>query len=234
MNGIKLDYSALKQNLRQSVLFEDFWSGAPDEWTAVGDTTAAADESGGVLSNASSNVDNNEATLTLDSKVAVIAASKPIQFAARIQYAEANTDDANVYVGLTAEAVGTILGDNGAGPPADYEGCGFYKVDGGTVWNAEVSNGTTQETQALDANGSLNKIAQTAGGSDYVLLEITILPKTSTLMDVIFQIDGITVHKVTDFTYTSIGNFAPVVVIKAGDTNVETVKVDFIGVAQVR
>ncbi|TWT30710.1 hypothetical protein [Blastopirellula retiformator] len=40
----------------------------------------------------------------------------------------------------------TFLGDDGAGPPADYWGAAIYKVDGGTTWICEVSNGTNQQT----------------------------------------------------------------------------------------
>lgn len=234
MNGIRLENMDFLNQKRQMILFEDFLSGAPDEWTAAGDTAAGTDAIGGQLDITTTGTDNNEATLTLDNKIVVVAASKTISFMARVQYAEANTDDANVFVGLTDEAVATILGDDGAGPPADYTGVGFHKLDGGTNWIAEVANGTTHETVTLDANGSLNKIAQTAGGSDFVLLEIDITPKTSTLIDVIFKIDGITVHKVTDFTFTSMGAMAPVAVIKAGGANAETMLIDFIGLAQVR
>lgn len=236
MNGINLKYSDFLNARRDSVLFEDFHSGAPDEWTAVATTgtVAAADERGGVLSITTNAADNAEGTLTLDSKPALVAANKSISFAARVQFAEANTDAGNLFIGLTDEAVATAMGDDAAGPPADYSGAGFHKLDGGTVMIAEVSNGTTQETQVLDANGSINKIAQASGSASYRLFEVDLIPKTSTTMDVVFKIDGIVVHKVNDFVWTSMAAMAPVVVVKAGSASAEVIKVDFIGLAMNR
>lgn len=235
MKGVRLSDAFLTAD-RQVQLVEDFLSGAPDEWTAAATsgTVAAEDERGGVLSLTTNAADNFEGTLTLDSKIAVVAANKPLSFAAYVQFTEQNTDAANVFVGLTSAAVGDALGDDGAGPPSNYSGVGLHKIDGGLNWIAEYSVGTTQKTVELDAEGSLNDVAQVAGSASYQLIEIDVFPKTSTACDVVFKINGTTVAKFLDQVYTSILAMAPVIVTKAGSATAEVLKVDYVKFAQVR
>lgn len=232
MNGLLLseNYHAAD---RQLIVVEDFLSGAPDNWTTAG-TATALDERGGVLQLATSASNNAEATLVHDSKIAVVAADKPCEMVARIQYAEAATNAANIFVGLTSQAAATAMGDDGAGPPADYSGIGLHKLDGGLNWIAEFSNSTTQKTLELTAEASLSNAAVVAGSSNYQLIGIYVVPKTSTLCDVSFTVDGVTVARFLDQTYTSLLAMHPLVVVKAGSTTAETGKVDLIKFATVR
>lgn len=232
MNGVKLSEAFLTVD-RQVQLVEDFVSGAPDEWTTAG-TAAAQGERGGVLQLSTAATDNAEASVVLDSAIAAIAANKPFSFAARVQFAEAATNAANVFVGLSDEAAATALGDNGAGPPADYAGVGLHKLDGGLNWIAEFSNSTTQQTLELTAEGSLTGAAIVAGSANYQLIEIDVIPKTSTVCDVVFKVDGVTVAKFLGQVFTSIAAMAPLIVVKAGGGTAEVIKVDFIKFAQVR
>lgn len=59
---------------------------------------------------------------------------------------DSGSGEGNFVAGLVraSDVAADFLGDNGGGPPADYEGCLFWKKDGGTVWNWEYSRQTSQ------------------------------------------------------------------------------------------
>lgn len=222
---------------RQVEIREDFLNGVTSTafaGAAASGAVAALDERGGGVSLTTQAADNAVGTLTSSAKLAVLAAGKPLHFAARIQFAEAATDAANLFVGLFSGTVADAVGNNGAGPPANYSGIGFFKVDGETEWNVEASVSTTQRTQKLNADGSLTDAAVVAGNANYQLLEIEVLPKTATKADVMFKVDGATVAKFTDWTYTSIAAMALVAVVRAGSASAEVLKTDFIKFCQVR
>lgn len=214
-----------KRQLQLCHTFRDATGGDGFTAAAASGTVAVLDERGGGISLTTNAADNAEGTVTSDGKIAVIAQDKPAQFRACIQFAEAATDDANVFVGLTSEAVATALGDDATGPPASYSGIGFHKIDGGTNWIVEASVGGTQETQELTATGSLTGSAVPAGSSAYQELEIDVIPKTSAKADIVFSIDGVAVYKMTDFVITSMAAMALVGVVKAGGGSAEVMKV---------
>ncbi len=219
--------------LRQTEINEDFHGAAPTGWATDGTATATAAR-GGVLSLASAATDNDAASVTLSAKEVVLADDKPIIFRARIQFAEAATNAANLFVGLFSGTITDAVGDDGAGPPSSYSGFGFYKVDGSLNWFVEASVGSTQQTVELTALNSLDGVAKPGATTAFQLLEIQVLPKTSTKCDVTFEIDGVTVAKFTDFVYTSVAAMAPVVSGKAGTAAAQTFLVDLIQVCQVR
>lgn len=215
---------------RQVVMVEDFQGGLPATWTGVAVTTTAATatDRGGAISLTTTAVDNNVASAIHTAKPVLPVADEPIHFAARVRFAEAATDDANLYVGLSSNAPATQMQDNGAGPAASYSGFGFFKVDGGLNWKVEVSNAGSKVTQELNgqAIASLTRAPKVAGSAAYQLLEVEVIPKNSTKMDVMFKIDGVTVFKVTDFVFTSMVAMGPVFVCKAGGATIETLIVD--------
>jgi len=130
--------------LRQTEINEDFHGAAPTGWATDGTATATAAR-GGVLSLASAATDNDAASVTLSAKEVVLADDKPIIFRARIQFAEAATNAANLFVGLFSGTITDAVGDDGAGPPSSYSGFGFYKVDGSLNWFVEASVGSTSK-----------------------------------------------------------------------------------------
>lgn len=111
-------------------------------------TQAQIDAAGGVLSIATDVNNNDEAYVSSIAENWLFAASKPLWFEARVALTEANTDDANIIVGLSDTVGANTLIDNGAGPAASYDGAVWFKVDGGTVWQFETSNAGTQVTTA--------------------------------------------------------------------------------------
>lgn len=223
---------------RQHGFFEDFQHFVTgDRFTDTSADTGAAvamtDAAGGVVTLTTGGTDNNECYLLTTKEVFLIADGKPIFFEARIKYTEANTDDANVALGLmNAVAADSIL-DDGAGPAASYSGAVLFKVDGGTVWNAESSLAGTQTTTALSAANSLDRLAKTPGGGSWQTIRIEIVPFSTTEADVNFFIDGVHVAKHA-LTYTSATEMMAFVGVKAGGANSEVVSVDYVSAYQVR
>lgn len=124
--------------------------------SATGTAADAATTGGGRKLTPTATTDN--AVVVLQRAAAFInATGQPLRFEASITVTEHNTDDANFLIGLveftTAAMSATVpIASNGAGPPADYSGAVFFKVDGGTVWQAETSNSTSSGTQNTDTD----------------------------------------------------------------------------------
>lgn len=212
-----------------------FTSLAADAGSAVASVSTGT---GGTLTLTTGGTDNNEAAIFTTNNVFLFAANKPIAFATRIKYTEANTDDANVAVGLMNAVGANALVDDGAGPKASFSGIIFYKVDGETTWRAVASIGTTRtgpkgstSNILLDANGSLDGLTKTPGGGSYQWLEINVVPFSTTKARADLFIDGVQVQSI-EFTYTSAVNMMAFVYVKAGGANSEVVTVDFLGAEQ--
>lgn len=177
--------------------------------------------------------DNDEVYLSTKHEIFKFAANKPLVFEARVKFTEANTDDANILVGLADATAANHLLDDGAGPLASYSGAVFFKVDGGTTWNCEVSDSTTQTTVALDGTqravqGSpMAGAAQTAGGGVWEVLRIEFLPTIGTKADVVFYKDGVAVAKVKDYDYSNATEMDIVFGVKNGGANEETLHIDY-------
>jgi hypothetical protein len=215
---------------RQFGLFDDFTEYTDTQrftkTTADAGTSVAldADGIGGVLQLSTGATDNNEAYVESTNELFKFAADKPLAFEARLQFTEANVDDANVIVGVMDAPGADTLIDNGGGPKASYSGAVCYKVDGGTVWNCESSIAGAQQTTVTPV---------TAGGAGYQTLRIEFQPTTSTQGDVRFFINDSLVasHKIT---FTSATEMAVVLGVKAGSANAETLNVDYVGCHQLR
>ncbi len=156
---------------RQFTIFDDFlWYVTAHLWTTVATdsgTATVGDEAGGVLTLAPSDgtvADNDEIYVKTTNEIFLFAADKPGRFECRVKWTDANTDDANVLVGVMSAVGANSLLDDGGGPAASYSGAVFFKTDGGTTWNFETSLAGTQTTTALPA--------YTAGGANWQTLRI--------------------------------------------------------------
>jgi hypothetical protein len=201
-------------------------------------TASVGDAVGGIIALVPSDgtvADNDEAYIESANEVFKFAARKPLLFEARVQFTEANVDDANVLVGLLDAVGANSLQDNGGGPPASYSGANFHKVDGSTVWQTETSNGTTQTTTELTAanTNNLAKRAVTAGGSAYQTLRIEYQPYSSTNAYVTFSVDGVVVAQ-HDYVFTSATEMQIGIGVKNGGANNETLNVDYVVCTQER
>jgi hypothetical protein len=202
-------------------IYDDFLH-LHDWWAAVNDggtgTNTLDATHGGTYSVVTAAADNDYHFITSDAKWLTPAANKGFVFKARVKLTEANTDDANIIVGVSSDVASTALGADGAGPPASYTGCLFFKVDNGTVWQAETSNAGTQTTTASAA-------AFTSGA--WTLLEIRFDPFDDTTARVVFMVNGTRVaeHKLA---VASLAACAPIFGVKAGGANAETLIVDYV------
>lgn len=139
-----LGYNEIKDDFNWYVTAHQFASVLTDTGTA-----AVGDAANGVITLTCSDgsiADNDEAYLKSAAETFLFAADKPISFAARVKLTETTATEANIIVGLKDAVAANTLQDDGAGPPASYSGIVFFKVDGGSVWQAEASVAGTQVT----------------------------------------------------------------------------------------
>ncbi len=111
-------------------------------------TDAVQDSSGGWYRHYCDGDDNDEAYVHSNHEVFKLQANKHLWWEARVKLTESNTNTANFIVGLS-EAVGADhLQDNGAGPPASWDGMAWYKVDGTMSLSFESSLAAAQTTSS--------------------------------------------------------------------------------------
>jgi hypothetical protein len=203
----------------------------------AGTSLTVNDAAGGTVTLGTAATDNNEAYVFTTKEIFKIVENKPAEFIARIQFAEANTDDANVGAGFMDAVGANALVDNGAGPKASYSGAVIFKVDGGTKWKCQTSNGAAQVT---------TESKHTAGGSGFHTLRILVEPIDSVNAEVSFWIDTaggddwvqmrdanekLIKHTLALASLTEMNAFAGV---KAGGATAESLVIDLIDPAQKR
>ena len=239
MAALPHDYEEILFAKDTFYVFDDFKHYvSADDFTSVATdsgTISVLDAVGGRLTiNASdgSVVDNDESYVRTTTEMFLVADNKPLRFECRMQYTEANTDDANVFVGFIDAAGANLLVDDGAGPKTTASGFGIFKVDGGTVWKCFSSKSTTQTITASTT---------TAGGASYQVLEVEFQPISSTEGMVYFWVDGVQLvdsnqkpisHSITFASATEM-HFVPCYA-KAGSANSETPKISNAFAAQLR
>jgi hypothetical protein len=222
---------------RQHTLWDEFHELVTgDKWTTiVADASAVAaviDGAGGILSiSPAGGVDNDEAYVHSTAESFLLAANKTLHFEAEVSFTEANTDDANVLVGLMDGVAADAIVDDGAGPKSSYSGIVFYKVDGGTKWIFETSKSTTQTTSTTNVTA----------GAAYQTLSFDIRPVSSTQVEVVPFIDGVQCRDNTTgalikhyITFASATEMAVVFGVKNGGGNAETLLVDYVESSQLR
>lgn len=197
----------------------------------AGTTIAVSDGVRGTIALTTGATDNNEVALRTTTEIFLFAANKPLIYEARIQFTEANVDDANVAVGF-ADAVGAnLLVDDGAGPKTTYSGAMIFKIDGDTTWRAGSSKSTTQtNTDSLTA----------AGDASYQVLRLEIWPINTTDLEVAFFVDGVQLKDSNSkpikhtVVYTSATEMHAFAYVKAGGANSEVLNVDYMAAYQKR
>jgi len=197
-----------------------------------GGACAVSDGRRGILAITASDgtaADNDETYLKGTNETALFAANSAIYFGVLAQYAEANTDDANIILGFKDAVAANTLVDDGGGPPSSYSGACFFKVDGATVWSVESSLGATQTTTVTNI---------TAGGSAYHLFEIEFRAIDATTGEVSFLYDGAVVCDTNgrpikhQITYTSATEMQECMGVKNGGGNLETLNIDAVAFRQ--
>lgn len=188
--------------------------------TAVAAATSALPSGALVITCSDGSVaDNDEAYVGSEVKTWILQAGKDLWYETGVKFTEANTDDANIMVGLTSTYAANALVDNGAGPPADYDGIVLYKVDGGTTWIAETSASTNQTTVTglpTRQSGSWTRLGFHVVSTDRVD----------------FYVDGVQVGSISAYLPTAaMGLFLGA---KNGDTNNEVLNADRVDIVQLR
>lgn len=206
------------------VLIDDFSKLDTVQWSSVDDggtgTNALAASVNGVLNVVTASSDNDYHLMTTPAANFAFDAGFRTYAKAKLSLTEANTDDANIIFGFSSVTTSGNLQANGAGPAAEYDGAVFFKVDGGTVWQAEYSDATTQTTDT--------DCGAFTSAANYIL-EI-LYDGVST---VYFYINGSPVHSAT-VVPANLDNLYLVFGVKAGGANAETLAVDYIFAAQER
>ena len=210
-----------------------------DKWTVTATDAGAAtiaDGVNGVIALTASDgsvVDNDETYLEQKLETWLFAQNKAFSFKARVQFTEANTDDANVFVGMANAVAANLLVDDGAGLRTSGSYVGFLKVDGGTVWRL-VSRNT-------DVNNDATLV--TAGGASYQDLEFDVEDEGdgSSYVKVTFKINGQQIFNsatgrpfvqrvpIASATEMQVG-FG----VKNGGANLETLNIDRVQARKVR
>jgi len=198
-----------------------------DDWIdTVSDagTIEVTDGANGILSIASGATDNNESYVSSKAELALFQADKKAIFEARVKLTEANVNDANIIIGLSDTVAADSLLDDGAGPMASFDGAVFFKVDGGTVWQARTSNAATP---ASDTSAG----AFTSGA--WHTLRIVFDPGAGTTGTVKFYVNGVLGASLS-ITLAGLAEMHILLGVKAGDANAETLLVDYARLIQDR
>jgi len=210
--------------------FDDFFNYDPTatvgEYAAVSDGGAVdvGDADNGVLSIADGATDNDETYISSIHEIIKFATDKRLFFEARVKLTEANTDDANIIIGLSDIVAANSLLDNGAGPMASYDGACFFKVDGGVVWQFETSNAGTQLTNtsvAAFVTATWYKLGFLYDPNDGVTAIVT--P----------YVDGVA-STAKNLTIAGLDEMHILMGVKAGGANAETLLVDYVHIAKER
>lgn len=177
---------------------------------------------------------NNEASMYTTKKLFLLANDKPSTFISRIQFTEAATNAANVFVGYTSAPGADLMVDDGAGPATSMSGCGFYKIDSSsnTNWNTITSISTTQTLTQLNSGNSLTKSAISAIGGGVTTLAIKNRFISSTQVESEFFIDtaggtNLALASKQTWTYTSAAAMGLSFYVKCGTAASQTMRVDY-------
>ena len=211
--------------------FDDFFAyddtATVGNWVEVHDgtpTTGVIDGAGGIASFATGATGENETYISSMTEAFLFQATKKLFFEARVKLTEANTDDANIIIGLSDTVAADSLLDAGAGPMASYDGVVFFKVLNGTVWQFEASNAAVQDTEAsvgAFSDGAWQTLGFLYDYNDGVTATIT--P----------YVDGVAGTAVS-LTIAGLAEMHILLGAKAGGANAETLLVDYVHVVTER
>ena len=192
--------------------------------TSDGGTVGIIDANGGVLSIATTGTIEDETYIASLFQVFAFQTDKSGFFEAHIKLTEANTDDANIIIGLSDTVGANSLLDAGAGPMASYDGAVLYKVLDGTVWNFECSNAGTQDTEL--SVGAFTDATDTTLGFRYDYNDGVTCIITPYVNGVAGTAAGMLIAGLAEMNF--------IMGVKAGSGNAETLLVDRISYTQDR
>lgn len=224
------DTFKLEDHFTHYVTADDFTTVATDAGTV-----SVSDGVGGRVALVASDgtvADNDETYIRSTTELFLVAQNKPIRARCRMQYTEANTDDANVMFGLMSAIAANAIVDDGAGLRTTGNYFCFFKVDGGTTWQVRSRNGTGTLT---------NNTGITAGGASFQTFDIEIDNQGDGGTNVLvhYKINGQPCYDAT--TGLQIEHAIAIsgstemhlgAGVKNGAANLETLVIDYIGACQ--
>lgn len=210
--------------------FDDFVNYNDENYTIVtaadGTVTLTDGAQGGVAikSAVASAGGNEDCYLISEPEAFLLAADKPIVFEARVQATEDDTNQNNLFVGLTDGAAANLLVDDGAGPKTSGNTICFYKVDGGLNWYAYARDDADADVvnEELNATNSKDGTAHVGSGSAHQTLSIEVLPYGGgTKADIKWYIDGVLVYDKVGWDFGTPSAMQCVAGVKDGDAGDE-------------
>ena len=192
--------------------------------TAVDGTVLLLDATAGgvAILSATATASGNEDTYLVREPESFIFSTKPFVFEALVQITEDDTNQNNVFVGLTNAAAADLLVNDGAGVRVTGNTVGFYKVDGGLNWHvyARDEDDALVVTTELTAANSLDGAVHVASGAAKQQLNFEWIPRAGTLGDIVWSIDGVAVFKTTDFDFgANVTSMQAAAGVKDGDSD---------------
>lgn len=180
--------------------------------------------------------DNDECYFETVNEYVSFVANQPWHLCGRIQFNEANVDDANVFFGVATAPGANTLQDNGAGmDPTLTSLAAIYKVDGSNKWKV-TAGGSAAEGVANVKTSQRNASPGVAGVSGpWQWLEIIHTPVSSTQGKVTFRVNGEDLRDPSvlgsplielPVTYSGSTTMAICAGVKNGGANLETLNID--------
>lgn len=220
-------------------LFDDFlWYLSPHLWTSFNTGSGGASVAvgaaafGGTVVLTTGATANNEAAIATTNAIFAPGDDRPLLFETLLQYAEAATNKANIFTGFSdgVGATGQMQSGN-AGPKANFNGFGIYKVGNTNVWACISSKGTAQ---------TLTPSQATAGGTAQQTLRIEGQTLDAASVEISFFVNGQQLLDVNNrpikhiVNYTSFAALQAGVYVAAGAASSEVVNVDYVAAFQQR
>jgi hypothetical protein len=210
--------------------FDDFdYYASGGRWTSVlggAGAMSVGDNPQGILTitpSGGSPALNDECYVRNTNAVFQFATDQSLVFEALVQFSEANTNKANVLVGLMDSVAAGALVNGSGGPKSSSSALVFYKKGSTNVWACETVGGGTH---------SLTTTAP-AGGANYQTLTGQWQPISATQAEGRFFIDGLLVAKQL-FTYSGAVPMQLCAGVKNGSASMETLNVDYLAGYQLR
>jgi hypothetical protein len=216
-------------------------------WADIGDTAHVISPAGtsSALTTTGGTI-QDQAWLATNRKW-LLSQYRPLLFEVQMNYAEVNTDDANVLLGFDDVPALDIMTDSGGGTDTSYDGFNFHKKFGDTQWSVESSNAGTQVTNMVQST------RVQPGGGVWQKFRIIVDPISSTVCNINYALgigDNANTAGGTHFeickdyttgniiqhqiTMTGLVAMAAVIGAKTGVGTTQTLLWDYVRVSQVK
>lgn len=237
------------QHRRTVNLFDDWIQYVDTQlWTkgvsgAGGASVINSDGLNGLLTFGSGTAANGEAFVSSTRKNWIVTLNQPMVYETRINYQEANVNNAGIFVGMTDSFGAGLLAAGAGSLKASFTGFGIFKLAGVTnqnLWQT-VSSVTTTHTVNVSVTSTQPNLLTTPFGDQ--ILRICINPISSTLAEVTYFVNDVqlrataspgTTYPIKDFYTFAATKISPGCYLQGASTTAETLQNDYISVENLR